>query len=801
MAKPTSSQPNPGSGFPSPSGGVGGSGNGGGTAPPAPPGAPDPNSPQGWFGKHLASFLSKVTVGVDPKTISDAVQQGVTAAINAQNGVPPGGSTASNGSPGPQPSPGGGGAPARSPNYGPRPIPEVNVGGLSGFQGHINAALGQFVPRISQRGNQWYQIDQYGNPTPISAAQAHQLKSRGKAVSAAQSVTSHLFGGNTVGAAANAVKGAAQLGASFAPGLATFMESPAGLAVESAIAAAAAVPEFLTSQRAANAKYQSMMGGTNFGAMGSRLSSWGFGLSNLGVLSENQSAQIYQGVTSTGITGNLRNNAAQTVARLYENLGMSITQSLQAVQIAADSGNKSLTNLASALTNVTNAASQAGVNTETARQSFIQNYAQVVSSGVVGTQAPILAQAATQVTLSGGTLMNGVNYGSFMANPTTQIAAASMSGQSLDTFVANANSPSGAGRTGAAYSGLELNIVEQAMGPFWGSVIMPIAQKYAKQAAQNQSGLQSVLQTMADEALSKMGQQGSSNIYALQSYYASMGLNMTLMQTMIRVMQVALSTISSYQGDITNAIKAKQIQGATHAAIKGNLGHGNTAASLFDSSAMGTVMGGRTAVNAGHMYFNSLPMHLKSQIKSDFQSIGMMPGQTPHNQYQATYIKDVLNKNQQDPILAALVKNPDARNGLYNVNVNGKQHVVDLKTLIEHFREQVQSGQVTQAAGKYAGQTVSDITGLAGNNQHVVSHISAKELHSLQKSGAFKTHHDVTKMNKQYQTRNGGTVIIKPSQSLQQFFQFAATGNVQVMNTPSPGNVPGAARSGINQGS
>src|SRR5690606_27889102 len=134
------------------------------------------------------------------------------------------------------------------------------------------------------------------------------------------------------------------------------------------------IGDFFESQRAQNAEWQRIMGGTNLEAVGERWNQRMFALGQFGVLDSEQAAQLYRGVAETGMRGADRTIAQDFALDAYKQLGMTIQESMQIIKVAARTGQESLYGVAGALRQVTEDAREAGINAAEARQRFIQTW-------------------------------------------------------------------------------------------------------------------------------------------------------------------------------------------------------------------------------------------------------------------------------------------------------------------------------------------------------------------------------------------------------------------------------------------
>ena len=170
---------------------------------------------------------------------------------------------------------------------------------------------------------------------------------------------------------------------------------------------------FMAGQRASNARFQSIEGGSNISGLAERARQQGFQYSQLGMLGGAQADKLFYGVTETGLNGGDRQSALDFAVQNYSQMGMDPNQSLKFIQLAAVNASLNLNQVAGALQNVTDTAAAAGVNTEVARQSF----AGMITALTVGGSGPTAGiQAAIATNFANGmgrqTAGLGFNWGS-----------------------------------------------------------------------------------------------------------------------------------------------------------------------------------------------------------------------------------------------------------------------------------------------------------------------------------------------------------------------------------------------------
>jgi hypothetical protein len=730
---------------------------------------------------------------LDPRMLAQAVQAGVEAALADQKksttgafnlgnapsssgqigtystipGLPFSGSSQSGGNPG---------------GYGEG---LVNSGGL---RNNVTSQIGQkvsefgrktFAPQIqtTQNGNstQYHAMNQDGTWSPISQSQAQSYQNRGQALNSIKSTLGGLAGAGEEGGLAGMAKSAGS-GAMEALGVADLIPG-----VDVAAAAATAVMagvHVAADERSKNTQYQSVLGGSNASGFGQRFSEEGFRLSHLGDLSGQQAQQIFQGTTALGMTGGNRQEATSTATDLYNSLGVSISQSLQLITTAAMSGNKELINLANGIKSVSTAAASSGINANDARQMYNSSYQAVVAGGVSGTQAPLAAQAQTNAMTTMGNQYSGISLSPLSTSMTSQYMQANSLGMSQSQYLGTINSPGGSLIQGKAQE----NMLWEAISNFCGSSMPALQQMVGKalqQAKANGQSIQDMYPILGNQAL-KLGLIGGYQGFqaAMQAYGVATGYTeSTYAGFIIGVIAGKLDTSVGINpaAQAQKAVTASQ----TSAAIKGS----NATAATASVNLL--------QLNGG---FNSLNYTAaqKKQITADYASIGASVGGTLSTP-QRTYIQNVTDKNKQDPILAALVKNPMTRNALYQVQVNGKRITVSAEDLIKHFSDQVQAGTAEVMSGENSGENVLEATGMAASGKQRVTSdkMSKANLDKIQTYNKKQIAAANVHSNKNDGGAVTGTIKLVPTDALNKWLTYMTTGNLtQQTLAPNPGNYP-----------
>jgi hypothetical protein len=195
-------------------------------------------------------------------------------------------------------------------------------------------------------------------------------------------------------------------------------------------------------QRARNAQFQNIYGGSNLAGMGQRFDQETFKLGQLfsGGLTGAQSDQAFMGVSSLGLQGAKRKQGLNFIASNYKSQGTDVQTSLSLVNDATKGFGLTLDTLQTQLKQVTAAAKTAGVNVGKTAQMFAAGTSAALSSGF-GFNSGTLGKGLTNAGSGGSNLYSGVNY-NVMNNPTSIRIMANSLGVSSGQFVGQANTSS-----------------------------------------------------------------------------------------------------------------------------------------------------------------------------------------------------------------------------------------------------------------------------------------------------------------------------------------------------------------------
>ena len=183
---------------------------------------------------------------------------------------------------------------------------------------------------------------------------------------------------------------------------------PIGAAAGLALGATDAASHFISGQRAENAQFQSIEGGSNLGGLVERGRQAAYQWSMSGDMTSADANKAFMGVTQLGWTGGQRQQGLDFIAQQYNNLGMSVSDALNLISVAANKGIKNLSGLSDSLSQVSSTAASAGINANVARSAFASQYASGLDAGAGSAGAAAQAMYGVNATNRLGLTNQGV---------------------------------------------------------------------------------------------------------------------------------------------------------------------------------------------------------------------------------------------------------------------------------------------------------------------------------------------------------------------------------------------------------
>jgi hypothetical protein len=560
--------------------------------------------------------------------------------------------------------------------------------------------------------------------------------------------------------------------------------------------------EWLTNERAKNARYQSVLGGSNnsmdnrgnpvtsvggligdlseffsgqssasTSGLGNRMAEEGYVMGqrfSSGGFDEESARQLFQGVTSLGYTGDRRAGALDFASANYRTMGMGQDESMQLIALSAKYAQSSLQGLSRELQNVTKTAVRTGQSAQVMRQAFAETYsAALQASGGAGSGA--LAEAATNMVGSGGRLLAGANPLSVLNDPTSKYQMAAAMGMT----------PSQLEAAGQTNPGLTM----QALGKR--------SDMYMRSLGQ---GNLSNLNNLIDQQGGRQKVAGDSNLMAnvASSLMASNGYDIT----------VARNIVSQIDPSMANASDSAIAQYIVNYQTGNN--PGSQAAGLQDSMTPKNISAGDRAAKKGDQKDNAgsqgsgwggfaWQQHLRGQGMQDDAGMwsNLFNGDQTNQGYTLQINSDYYNEltkgtGKSDPVIEKLISeygsDPNIR---FKVKTKNGDKAVTFGEAIRNFSDQLSSGQASIVSSNkdLNNRQVKDIAGSTG--ARVTS-----DQNDWQGSDYDKVASEIgagTADDGAKENTGGGSITLSLSPEAQRLFQVNTTGNVDLDNSAAAG--------------
>jgi hypothetical protein len=478
--------------------------------------------------------------------------------------------------------------------------------------------------------------------------------------------------------------------------------------VDAAVAIPAAVigaGDFMSSQRQANAQYQGIYGGSNISGLGQRFDEEAFRFGNFGTLSSGQASQLFNGVSQLGLQGSQRTNALNVAVGAYKQQGTSLDTSLAAISTAVQSGNADLNGLADAITTVSKAAKDAGLNVGVTAQAFTQNYQTLANGNLNGQGATALAAGVTAGTANLGRMGAGLGaaVSQAIASPMVQTLVAAQNGMTGDQLQYMMDTdPTKAAKLFQDYVGQAVGLTTPT------AKLKKLAQQVKARGGNRTDNVNTIIAEGTKDSLF-----GNGTPQTLVAGASALGLNVTERQAEAALAGYALNQIEPTAGLTI---------GQSTAAAAG--GPATSGGAILPSGITSTTMGltgpknywskaqlaawkkGEAAIG---YHPGNLTLGLSADASTNSDSGGVGSGSPDKNIPLEEYLQDVTAKGKYDPILARLLQTGAYKHEDYQVDVGGGKHaIVNSTQLIAHFADQVQTGQAKMDSGGQKGYSVAD---------------------------------------------------------------------------------------------
>lgn len=560
--------------------------------------------------------------------------------------------------------------------------------------------------------------------------------------------------------------------------------------------------EWLTNERAQNARYQSVLGGSNnsmdnrgnpltslgglggdlsqffsgstsdsTSGLGNRMAEEGYAIGqrfSSGGFDEESARQLFQGVTSLGYTGNRRAGALDFAGANYKTMGMGQDESMQLISMSAKYAQSSLQGLSRELQNVTKTAVRTGQSAQVMRQAFAETYsAALQASGGAGSGA--LAEAATNMVGSGGRLLAGANPLSVLNDPTSKYQMASTMGMTPSQLEA-------AGQTNPG-------ITMQALGKRSDMYMRSLGQGNLK-----------TIQDLIGQQGGKQKVAGDSNLMAnvASGLMGSRGYDITVARNIVSQIDPSMANASdaaiaqyivNYQ---TGNNPGAQGQALQDQMMPKNISAADRASKKGDQADNGGSKGSGWGSFAWQQHLRGQQMQSDAGMWSN-----LFNGDQTNQGYTLQVNSDYYNEltkgtGKSDPVIEKLISeygnDPDIR---FKVKTKDGDKAVTFGEAIRYFSDQLSSGQasivssnkdlnnrqVKDLAGSTGAQVTSDKNSWSGSDySKVADEIGAGTADSGAKDNT-----------------GGGQIVVSATPELQKWLNFTTSGNVGLDNSAASG--------------
>jgi hypothetical protein len=441
--------------------------------------------------------------------------------------------------------------------------------------------------------------------------------------------------------------------------------------------------EIYGAQRQANMQFQRELGGSNLEAMRQRGNQQMFSLQQrFGVMGAGQANELYAGVV--GIEEETRNGGFNRGAALNfgqhnaSRFGMTAQQSIELINTASANGETSLSGLADALDRVTKSAREAGVNAEEARAKFTSYYQAAIQGGSGANAAAQAGNLASMQASLGPGFQSASFAGLVNGNPVNQIQQARSMGMGLVQYEQAVRDP----RTGAATqaSGETGQLAQITRGLLGQSGMSRVA------AVTQSLGIGKGLKKESASDLTAADWLALENATGLEASTAQRALQSLMPGVQVSGDQ-ALKAIAGVQAGIISP-QAEQAARAQKSAVHEADAHDVARAQWGQNNPLKDRIGGTSGT----------PFSQETKVR--------------HQNRQA-YIKRVASSKMESPIVEALLKDQDFHRR-FQVESDDGLRVVDLKTAMESYYDQIASGAAQIVAGTGSGGTIADYVANVG---------------------------------------------------------------------------------------
>lgn len=527
------------------------------------------------------------------------------------------------------------------------------------------------------------------------------------------------------------------------------------------LGAADQVGDFAESQRAQNAVYQRALGGSNLEGFAERGRERLFGLSQFGVMGDQQAADLYRGVTQLGLRGDDRQQALSFGSNAYKQFGMDIRDSIAMVEEARRRGVDSFIELTDSLERVTTSARDAGVSAEQARAGFQRSF-QSFAPTIGGQAAMVGAEAMTSLTASMGPEFANTTFNNLFNENSLRMMAAQR-GQTYGEFQQGLNDPSGVAMAEAVV-GREGDVRQQLRER------APEAFRVAQEFMRGREG-RTLRPGERDALVGQMMEAGLGELDPafLQQYLGSeAGLGWQMDQSQV---YEAVATVASGGGPGTATIESindrQRSLGTRSVGIEGRTADHIEVRGDVD-------MARRQLLSGGNQYNDGI-----------FGIGGDDHRRALANEY-ATLSMESSERGslQKSGIMERFIEASD-KGSMYEVQTPNGIRVVSAQDAIKFYPEEIQSGRIRAFNGPNEGQTVAEQfqfeEGSLGEGLGLSEErIAEREKQEKADEIGMTVEEAEAQREERARGETGGRITVTPHPDLARLLEFSTQGNVDL---------------------
>ena len=570
--------------------------------------------------------------------------------------------------------------------------------------------------------------------------------------------------------------------------------------------------DFAEEQRAKNAEYQSVLGGSNSEGFNERVRSKVFGFSQRGIMSGGEAEKIYKGAMERYAGDrDMRDTYQGAAVDLYRSQGISADESTRLLNMAAEQGNTSLSALADSIKNVGKAAREAGISAEESRKNF---EAAFKSTGTYtgGTTQIRSAEATANIQSQLGDSYGNVGFEG-MDSELNQRRAAHNLGMTLGEYYAATSGSDPNGSTVVAQG--KQSLLRQAIVGFDPNGKLEQTRKEVFDEMGIKDG-QSADPGQVERASAEFLKRSGVDPVALAAGLGTSGLEITpedAAKTYIQVESGALNY--EKENEKQNAFKDQIVtENSTAIGIRGDTYKLGPRGIKGEGTAFNDALPGEKAYKQGVAYNKTATEFLKDMwgdgfgSKAEFEAGSLNEGKrrgltgkrSEEDRMRNSISNDLLRTDKGFNMASyQLTKEMDQfKDSRFVVNTKDKegntsQRAVSAYDLVDKFGDQLAAdpASIKILGGTHTNETVGDVLQLNKNpNQKVTSN---------KDPGFAKAGKDLKDAEKDAEDEKGksgdGRIVIEADPTLLKLFKIRGAGSVE--SNPFPAGVPGPSNADL----